>query len=219
MNRTAIYTAICGDYNSLQEHAPNENVDWICFSDTPRKSRTDWEIRRIQTPAGMSPRMSAKRFKMRPDVYLPGHDASLWIDATVRVDSPLFAEQAMACAEATGLAMWPHPERDDLWTEADVSITMPKYRSEPIALQVEHYIRNGLPRHSGLWCGGIIARYHTEQMAQFGEAWLSEVERWSIQDQLSLPWCLRELRITPGGFPASLYSNPWLTVLGHNPNQ
>jgi hypothetical protein len=167
----------------------------------------------------MTPRRVAKYFKMRPDLVLPEYDRTIWIDGTVRVDSPTIAEEAMSWTSGSGIAMFVHPERDDVVDEADVSLTMPKYQAEPIAQQVQHYLGQGLPRHGGLWCGGIIARQNTEQMAQFGEAWLAEVERWSVQDQLSLVYVLSKLQITPGAFPASLYQNPWLTVTGHNPNQ
>lgn len=216
VTRTAIYTAITGGYNILRPHPEIDGVEWIAFVDwnTPALG---WEVRRIQTPAGMTPRRAAKYFKMRPDLVLPEYDRTIWIDGTVRVESPAFVEEAMSWTSGSGIAMFRHPERDDIWDEADVSLTMPKYMAEPIAAQVSHYLDCGFPHRSGLWCGGIIARQHTGLVKQLGEAWLAEVDRWSIQDQISLPYVLRELDIVPGAFPASLYENPWLAVTGHNP--
>lgn len=217
---TAIYTAIGGSYNALQGHPAIPGVRWVAFLDTlSTYPHPDWEIRYIERPVGVSPRRWAKRFKMLPHAFLPEFSQSLWVDGTVRVDSSTFAAEALACAEPSGIAMFAHPERDDVVDEANVSLTMPKYQTEPIAPQVEHYIRNGLPRHSGLWCGGIIARHHTKLVRELGEAWLAEVDRWSIQDQLSLAWIVHQRNITPGAFPSSLYQNPWLTVTGHNPRQ
>ena len=218
MTRTAIYTCVTDHYNPLQPHPPIPDVDFIAFSDT-LTHHPDWEIQHIDRPSDVSPRRMAKQFKMLPQVYLPAHDRSVWVDGTIRIDSPTFPEEAMACAEATGIAMFAHPERDDILDEANVSLTMPKYQTEPIDTQVEYYLGRGLPRHSGLWCGGIIARQHTALVRQFGEMWLAEVDRWSVQDQLSLPVVLRALNITPGAFPASLYSSPWFTITGHNPNR
>jgi hypothetical protein len=218
VNRTAIYTCITDGYNILRPHPEIDGVDWIAFVDQDTPS-LGWNVHRVQPPVGMTPRRVAKHFKMRPDVVLPEYDRSIWIDGTVRVDSPTFAEEAMSWTSGSGIAMFIHPERDDIWDEADVSLTMPKYQDERIISQVAYYFSQGLPRHSGLWCGGIIARQHTDLVRQLGEMWLGEVDKWSIQDQLSLPFCLRELGIIPGGFPASLYNNPWLTVTGHNPNQ
>jgi|ERR1035437_468620 hypothetical protein len=212
------YTCITGSYNELSEHPSIPGIDWIAFSDTVNMD-PDWEIRRIQTPVGMTPRRAAKYFKMRPDLVLPEYDQSIWIDGTVRVNSPTFAFEALSWTSGSGIALFRHPERDDILHEADVSLTMPKYQAEPIDTQVEHYLNSGFPRHSGLWCGGIIARQHTALVRQFGEMWLAEVDRWSVQDQLSLPVVLRALNITPGAFPASLYSSPWFTITGHNPNR
>ena len=218
VERIVIYTAITGDYNKLQLHPEIQGVEWVAFSDT-LTSHPNWRILHIEVPEGVSPRLAAKTYKMLPHIVLPEFDGSIWIDGTVRVDSPAFAEEAMSWTSGSGIAMFRHPERDDICDEADVSLTMPKYQTGLIASQVAHYLDCGFPRHSGLWCGGIIARQHTDLVRQLGEMWLAQVEKWSVQDQLSLPFCLRKLEIIPGGFPASLYNNPWLTVTGHNPNK
>ena len=216
---TAIYTAITRSYNELPEHPDIEGVDWIAFLDTPStpSDRTDWEIRHIE-PLGFVPRRIAKYYKMRPDLALPEYSRTIWVDGTVRVDSPTITE-ALDWTAGSGVAMFRHPERTDIWDEADVSLRMPKYQAEPIALQVEHYLDQGFPRYAGLWCGGIIARQNTELVRKLGEAWLAEVDRWSIQDQISLPFVLAKLGITPGAFPGNLYDNPWLSITGHNPER
>jgi hypothetical protein len=217
-SRTAIYTCVTGSYNVLQPCIEIPDVDWIAFGDDPNTVTNGWELRVIDRKPGLSPRRMAKAPKMRPDLFIPEYSASLWIDGTVQVDSPTIIE-ALDWTAGSGVAMFRHPERTDIRDEADVSLRMPKYRQEPIALQVEHYLDQGFPRYAGLWAGGIIARENTDLVRKMGEMWLAEVDRWSIQDQISLPFVLAKLGITPGAFPGSLYSNPWLSITGHNPER
>jgi hypothetical protein len=221
VTRIVCYTAIFGGFNVLNPHPWNPDIDWVAFVDEESVPRTptNWDLRIIPCVPGVSPRMAAKRFKLLPSTCLSSYNKSVWVDGTISIDSPTFPEEALDWTAGSGVAMFRHPERTDIWDEADVSLTMPKYQAEPIALQVDHYLDQGFPRYAGLWCGGIIARENTELVRKFGEAWLSEVDRWSIQDQISLPFGLRKLGITPGAFPGSLYSNPWLSITGHNPER
>jgi hypothetical protein len=60
---------------------------------------------------------------------------------------------------------------------------------------------------------------HEDAMA-LGEAWLVECERWTYQDQLSLPVVCRRLNLEPGMFPhpqidGDILSNPWLRIDPH----
>jgi Protein of unknown function (DUF616) len=216
MNQTAVYTSVMGQYGELLAHPEIPGVDWIAFVDTPME-RADWETRVLRPDP--NPRLAAKRFKMLPHVYLEDHAQTIWIDGTVQITSPSFVDEALACVGESGIALWRHPERDCAYQETIVSAQMPKYANLPIYAQAAHYRAQGFPPHYGLWACGIMARRTAEpSVAKLGEMWLAEVERWSIQDQISFPWVLRELGIVPGEFPAGLYANPWLRITAHNPN-
>jgi len=212
-----IYSCVTGQYHAgLQPHPIIPDVEWICFSDT-LTNHPDWEIRHIDVPVGVSPRRAAKGPKMLPHVFVPEFRRSIWIDGTVRVDSPAFAAEAMAWTHGSGIAMFRHPQRHDIFSEAVVSLTMAKYQDEPIVDQANWYRDRGIPHDSGLWAAGIIARDDESDLVRaLGEAWLAEIDRWSVQDQLALPWVLWKMGVEPGAFPASLYENRWLSVMGHN---
>ena len=210
---TCIYTAIVGGYNPLQPHPEIDGIEWVAFTDWDTPADSNWQIRRIRP--NTSPRLFAKKYKLLPHLYLPEFPKTIWIDGTVRVDSPSILE-ALSCTH-DGIAMFRHPQRHDIFSEAEVSMVMPKYMEEPIWEQVDSYRAAGIPPH-GLWAATVIAREDNDQVRELGEMWLDQIQRWSIQDQISLPYCLWRLGIEPGAFPASLYDNPWLTVTGHNPN-
>lgn len=224
-----VYTAIFGGYNELKTHPDIPGVDWVAFTDTPM-DRDDWDIRvrsasRVRSappskPIRPTPRREAKWFKLLPHVVLYEYDLTIWIDGTVRVDSPRFVDEALACIGGSGIALWAHPERMDVYTEAVASMSMPKYADEPLLDQVDAYAGRGYPIDGGLWACGILARDSTnDAMRQLMWRWLDEIDRWSVQDQLSFPYALWRGGMTPGEFPAGLYDNPWLTVTGHNPDR
>jgi hypothetical protein len=206
-------------YNSLSRHPHIPDVDWIAFTDGYPDPRSGWETRAIEVAPGVTPRMAAKWFKVLPHIVLPAYERTIWVDGTVRVDSPGFVAAALDCVNESGLALWRHPERDDVYSEALVSLEMPKYRDEPILNQIAHYYDNGHPLHWGLWACGVLARVNAYSVAQLMENWWDEIEAWSVQDQLSFAYCLWALDMNPGEFPGNLYSNPWLTVTGHNPRR
>jgi Protein of unknown function (DUF616) len=223
VNDTVVYTAITGSYNELKPHPDVSDVDWIAFLDEPQEPE-NWTIRKINAPHWLgraaSPREVAKAYKLFPHECLSRYPRSVWIDGTVTVTDPRFPAEALRIAERTGIGLWRHPERDCIYAEAEVSLRFPKYREEPIEDQVAYYHDQLYPEHGGLWAGGIIARYHDRfRIEGLMSCWWAEINRWSIQDQLSLAYCLRQLRISPGEFPASLYANPWLTVTGHDPSR
>jgi hypothetical protein len=75
-SRRAVYTAIFGGYDSLQE-APKaalaRGIDFICFTDDETLTAPGWEIR-LTSPLYEHPRMSAKHFKALPHIVLPEYD-------------------------------------------------------------------------------------------------------------------------------------------------
>ena len=85
---------------------------------------------------------------------------------------------------------------------------MPKYANEPLLHQIARYRDNGHPTNWGLWAGTIISRARNEFTASIEAAWWTEIARWGIQDQISLPYVLRRKNTHPGEIPGNLYSNP-----------
>lgn len=215
--RVAVYTAITGGYNDLQPVPTIPGVDCIAYVEGAAPHHRDgWEVRPAWASA-RHPRRAAKLYKLFPHLVLPTHDATIWIDGTVALHVPEFVDLALRVAEPSGLALWRHPERGCIYQEAVVSVTMDKYADEPIMAQAGHYQDQGHPVDAGLWACGILARWHRPEVETLCGMWADEVDRWSVQDQLSFPVVARRLGFTPDALPAALYDNPWLTVTGHNP--
>lgn len=169
------------------------------------------------------PCLAAKRYKTCPWEAVD-HEAVLWIDANMEVTSPAFAREALRYRR-DGLAVWRHPRRNCIYTEAEASVGAEsqggKYAAYPIGEQVAHYRAEGHPERFGLFaCGTVAWDTANERAKRVGRDWLAECERWSIQDQLSLPVVCRRLGVTPGVFPFAQVSrrslaNPWLRIHPH----
>lgn len=209
MADVAVITAIYGDYDSLKPVLGQDglDVDWVLVTDAQVADLPGWRVVVVPRP-GLHPNRAAKAPKFRPWEFTDA-PASIWVDGSVSVTSPLFAAEALALADP--VAQFLHPQRDCLYEEAALS-TAGKYAGEPIEAQAAHYRELGHPEHWGLWAAGVIARQHTPAVMQLGYAWAAEVARWSFQDQVSEPYVLRNLGLRPASLTGGILGTPWLAL-------
>lgn len=132
-----------------------------------------------------TPLMNAKGPKVLSHQYLPEVEASLWMDANIRLKVPA-AELARFLVDAD-LALFRHPERVCVYDEMFASIADPRYDETALRSQMAHYQRRNWPERAGLFECGVIFRRHTADVARINERWWAEICRWSPQDQLSFP--------------------------------
>ena len=220
-----IVTALYGRYDVPRAQVEQDvDTQWLLYTDDrDLRPPAPWQVV-IERAWHPDPRRAAKHRKMCPPHLT---DDVIWVDANMQVTARTFAREALA-SRHDGIALFRHPRRDDIYDEAAASVGAEsqggKYDGEPIWEQVEHYRAEGHPPHSGLWAGGTIA-WHLPEAASIGHAWQSEVERWSTQDQLSLPVVLRRAGVRPGVFPVrqiegrgpGFLHNRWLRIHGHHP--
>lgn len=220
----AVVTASYGAFDHVRPQIDQDiDVEWWCFTDAPDDVPAPW--RTVHEPRPEPPRLAAKRYKMTPT--LEGFTDVVWIDANMQVTSHGFA-RAVLHARHDGVAVWRHPRRDCIYTEADASVGAEgqdgKYADQPIAEQVAHYRAHGYPEHAGLYaCGTVAWDFGQPRAVELGRLWLEECTRWSIQDQLSLPYACRALGVVPGVFPVhqiehsrpGWLENRWLRIHPH----
>jgi Protein of unknown function (DUF616) len=203
MKRTAIYTAIFGGHDDLHEQPACPGVDYFCFTDDPSLSAEPWQVV-DDAPRYDHPRLSAKWFRMHPHEALSDYRHTIWIDGNFRLKSESFASEVLSYLDDRGFAIPMHPHRDNLIDEAVVSLEMDKYKDAPIIEQIEHYRSEGFDPGHGLWMTGLLARDNENDLIRtMNEMWMEENLRWTYQDQISLPYVLWKLDITPALIPFS----------------
>jgi hypothetical protein len=236
--RSVIYTAIFSNCDELQQPTVQDaDCDFICFTDQHMPARVGvWNVVHVKTRAGMHPRMQAKRFKLLShEVFHYGRLAfrhrlrrgawslrnryacSIWVDGSLKIKGKSFSRDMAAAAADTGWAMFRHNERDCIFEEAAVSATMEKYRGRPVFEQVEAYRREGVIEHGGLFECGVIARQEplNDRVRRVNELWWKENEKWTYQDQLSLPYVLKATDKTVGVIPGNILNNKWFDWIAH----
>lgn len=211
----AIYTAIFGGYDGLIEQPDIPGVDYICFTDDPDLRSSQWDVR--MAPARYThPRMSAKWFKALAHKALPEYGITIWIDGGTRLLTRQFVDVVVTCLEGADLALFRHPVRDTIRAEAEFCTPLPKYAGQPMIEQVEHYSAQGFADDNGLFAGGILGRRHpSREIQRFGRLWLRENRKWTYQDQLSLPYVLWKLGISPAVIPQPLWGNGLFDFVEH----
>lgn len=209
---TTIISGIFGGYDRPKCPIPQSiPVDYVMVTDNPALRAPGWDLAVVDERAGEDPRFSAKRPKTAPWDY---HDNGpwIWVDGSMQIQSRTFAAEITAATDV--FSMWEHPDRDCLFAEAAFSARLPKYR--PVASQLleqtDHYNLTH-PAHWGLWATGLIC--YTFPLKALANDWLAEQEKWTIQDQVSLPYVLRRLQYKPESLPHTLRRNPWLYIMQH----
>lgn len=220
--RIAVYTAIFGNIDRLWSVYPLAvgKADWICFSNRPLRevglwadssppfvrmntrgmdALPTWQVRQVEMP--YSPRRTARHYKALPHYYLPDYDVWVWIDGNVRL--LILPEQLVSkYLDGAELAIFKHPDRNCLYDEAEFCATRGKDRPKVLAKQTGRYQAEGMPKHWGLPETRCVIRRNTEQIVKLNEAWWREIERYSVRDQVSIPYVCWKLgfrwKVIPG---------------------
>lgn len=234
---TCVYTAIAGNYDQLRPVPPQTtSCEFVAFVDTLDYDEVaGWRIVPFPRdwPPGADAREAAKWFKvLGPSIetdegpwtrVLPQHDVTIWIDGGHEVISHTFVEEAVAGLGDSGFTLHKHPNRDCIYPEADLSLTLPKYCGSRIREQVEFYRRSeGHPAHWGLWATGTLVRRRSLELDELMSDWWDEITDWSMQCQISLPVVLRRHGMRPQQFAecdrlgvTCQLSGPWVRLHAH----
>lgn len=210
--RVVLLSAIFGGHDRPKP-LPNFHGfdDAVMITDNPDLSADGWTVKVEQTN-GMSPRLASKLPKFHSFNYVDA-DVAVWLDGSFSIVREGFRDFCMDSLGDHDFVTWAHPDRGQrncLYREAGYCKDWPKYADYPISEQVEHYRSEGMPQDFGLWACGTIVWRNNERSKQFGSLWLAENVRWSIQDQISLPYLVWKHRPNMGELKAHEYDNPWL---------
>jgi hypothetical protein len=149
----------------------------------------------------LHPRMQAKIPKFLAWEYFPGYDYYIWMDGSVRIKSPNFIKKILSLIGRHDMMVMKHPERNSIGQEfAYVDTLMragsiylnSRYAGEAMGEQVSLYLNTpGFVDDRLFACTyfcytGLLTR----QKPEFFSDWYYHCCRYSVQDQLSLPFLL-----------------------------
>lgn len=195
--RVLVYSAVFGSYDSLKDF-PSQSI--TC------------DFKRFTEPHGLkTPRLESRWYKLNPP---QDYDYTIWIDGSIRVISRFFAEYMIDQARDRW-SLFKHPWRNCIYQEASKSHDMKKYHGEPILAQALAYRQEGMPEDWGLYANGVLCR--AKGWGQdLNREWWEEQQKWSVQDQISLPYVCWKNNVQIPVCDLDLMSNPLLQVeAGH----
>lgn len=104
MNRTVVYTAIFGGYDTLKPPEPQDQpCDFVCFTDDQMPARVgEWHVVHVPRDSQLHSRMRAKRFKLLSRRMCPDrHLADVYAPRFRWVDRPICQSGSTRASKST----------------------------------------------------------------------------------------------------------------------
>jgi len=201
-----VYTAIAGNYDTLQEQPESvrlPGVEFCAFLDQPISSLT-WTVK-AGAVSYSSSRLNAKFHKILSHKAFSKGEITMWVDGSITLRAttsvPSLVERLL---QNTDIAVFQHPRRYCLYQEAIHCIHHRLDVSNVIREQVYRYTQEGYPANHGLAECTVILRRDTRQVREFNELWWDEIQRGSVRDQISFPYVVWRTGIKVSYFPGYL---------------
>ena len=193
-----IYTALFGDTKD-ELYPPEEQsdlVECIAYVDEPRMAQfkgKGWQLR----PAyyhDENPRRRARHHKCGPHELFPKAAYSMWIDGCL---TPLqdLREMTEYLLPNEDMAVFEHMERGCVYKELEACIRLKKDNPELMRRQVQRYREQKYPYDNGLAETTAVLRRHCDEIRRFNNAWWTEIDQFSLRDQLSFDFVCWQSRI------------------------
>ena len=183
--KTVIYTAIMGDMDELIDPKfIQDSVDYICFTDSDALKSDVWKIYKINFKH-ITPRRTAKIFKIIPSYIFENYLYSIWMDGCCEIIGTCDTMIALVQGNYS-MCCFAHPSNNCIYHEADTCIMFNKDNPNIINNQIKYYKEQGYPEKNGLIMGTVLARrHHDKQLTVVMEHWMEEIENRSVRDQIS----------------------------------
>jgi hypothetical protein len=190
----AVLTAVYGGYDNPHPLPPQDiECDSILLSDDTGLQVDGW--RTVTLFSDRPARLAAKRPRCRPELVTDA-DVVVWLDAHVEVTSPSLISELVAELGDAPIGAFRHGYHTSIRQEAELASTLPKYNGWDLRAQARAYEALGHPHNWGMWTTGVMVR-RPKQTQLFGRLWQGEIDLWGPEDQISLPFALRESGLRP----------------------
>lgn len=185
--RIAIYTALTGNYDNVNEILYKEDgVDYLLFTNNRNLRSNTWQI--VYIESDLDNVLLSREIKMLPHKYLSEkYDASIYIDANAVIYGEL-SQLTNYLNEQVSFAVSKHGERNTVKDEVEVIIQ--RFKSvDPLQArsQYNQYVKNGFKDDLGLAECGLLIRSHSDnQLIPVMKAWWREFNIGIRRDQISI---------------------------------
>lgn len=153
----------------------------------------------------------------------PNYTGLIWADGVVSLQ-PGVVEWLIEYLGDADAAFILHPYRSSIVEEmefvyqemADEYIKV-RYGKEPMRAQVQQYLQDGfVPKAVPLVAAGLFIRRNSDKVNRVFEHWYIENTKWTIQDQLSLPYIIWKHKLKVNYIPGSFWNSGPFHVREHH---
>ena len=191
-------------------------VDYFGYTDDTLKPRV----------LALHPRLQAKIPKMLAHELAPGYDYYIWLDGSIALSNSHSVSWLIEKCANHDMALFRHPYRQRIKDEAEYChaemlngnrYLIDRYLNEPLLEQVKKYLSDPDFKDENLFACGIFAYSHAIIEAEHNimQDWFYHAARYSVQDQLSLPYLLSKYRIKYNVVEESIFCNHYFSLVGH----
>ncbi|MBQ6770714.1 MAG: hypothetical protein IJP44_07040 [Bacteroidales bacterium] len=219
MMRFAVYTVITGGFDELKQPlAVDDRFDYVVFSDREIQDSGVWEVRLINQPINQSMlslpannRQKSRLPKIRPDIFLPDYEATLYIDGNICICSSRVYDRCSELYEA-GIewAGIKHQGRQCLYDELNAIIGLGWVHDYDVLDWYGFLHKEGFPEQDFMFENNIIFRLNTSYVKAVDELWWRSIQEQRVKrDQFSLMYALWKRPETKTTFLLNADENAW----------
>ena len=215
IEKVVVYTAIMGSYDEIKDPVfVDKNITYVCFTNN-RKLRSDvWNMEYVHDSA-KSDILFAKYIKVFPYKYFSDFETSVWVDGAYKINGDM-REYINRYQKDSVMLCFPHSERECIYDEAGVCLFRKKGKKEDLIRQICTYYQENYPFNNGLYAGGCLVRNHNDDLCKkIMNEWMEQIEKYSIRDQLSLPYVFWKNNFKPDICDLDYMKNNWLEHVRH----
>jgi hypothetical protein len=177
-------------------------------------------------PNAVHPRMHAKLPKMLAHELKPGYDWYMWMDGSIYLKHSHAVIWMIERLGSAHIALFPHPFRRSIADEVKYCLEelasgnpyiVQRYAGEPMIEQSEAYLRDPDFVDDQLFACGVFC-YSAEMLRAcpgFFPDWYYQCARYSVQDQLSMPYLLHKHSVEYSRVNQNLFDSPFFGMLNH----
>ena len=152
----------------------------------------------------MTPRLQAKIPKMFGWQLAPGYDYYFWLDGNITFNNTDALKYFLNAIEGYDMVILKHHRRNTIKWEAryleralneQSKYTVARYDDEQWREQLNTIQADQEYIDDRLFIGGIFMYKNTEKVRESLKEWWHHVSRYCVQDQISFPYILRNLKV------------------------
>ena len=235
-NKKVIYTSVfgCTEENNYHLHKPDVSLDdWdlVCFTDNQNFKSDVWDVRLVK-PLYNDGARDAKRYKLKPHIFLKEYNVSVWHDIEVKITKDINSLVDTMLSDSN-LAILNHElcgrtvsgnlnVRKCVYEEARFiqwlgdNNPKKKYKDNMniIHNQVNRYREEGYPENNGLARTTVMFMKHNEDdVKQQMNTWWEEMKYGSRRDQISFNYSAWKNKFNFNYIQEDIDDNPYFLYM------